>query len=169
MMPRPLVKRLFPSLPMSATLLALWLLLNDSLAPGHIAIGLALAWLGPIAAQRMRPLQARPRLTRGLARLIAHIVVDVLRSNLAVARIVLGLRRDAWVSGFIQIPLELTDPHGLAVLAGIITITPGTVWAGRDPATDVLTLHVLDLRSPEAWIHVIKTRYEAPLLEIFEP
>jgi len=165
---RALFKQLFPSLPMSATLLALWLLVNDSIAPGHIAIGLALAWLGPIAAHRMRPLQARPRLTRGLPRLLANVIMDVLRSNLAVARIVLGLRREAWVSDFIEIPLELTDPHGLAVLAGIVTVTPGTVWSGRDPATGVLTLHVLDLRSPEAWVHFIKTRYEAPLMEIFQ-
>jgi len=167
-MTRPLFRRIFPSLPMSVTLLALWLLINDSVAPGHIAIGLALAWLGPIAAHRMRPLQARPKFTRGLVRLIVNIIVDVLRSNMAVARIVLGLRREAWVSDFIQIPLELTDPHALAVLAGIVTVTPGTVWAGRDPATGVLTLHVLDLRSSEAWVHFIKTRYEAPLMEIFQ-
>jgi len=153
---------------MSATLFALWLLLNDTTAPGHIALAGLLAWLGPIAAHRMRPFQARPRFTRSLLRLITHVVVDVLRSNIAVARIVLGLRREAWVSDFIQIPLELTDPHALAVLAGIVTVTPGTVWAGRDPATGVLTLHVLDLRSVEAWVHVIKTRYEAPLMEIFQ-
>jgi len=168
MMRCPFFKRLFPSLPMSVTLLSLWLLLNDSVAPGHLAIGTSLAWLGPIAAHRMRPLQARPRLTRGVVRLVVHIIVDVIRSNLAVARIVLGLRRQDWVSDFIQIPLELTDPHALAVLAGIVTVTPGTVWAGRDPATGVLTLHVLDLRSAQAWVHFIKTRYEAPLMEIFQ-
>jgi len=163
-----MIKRLFPSLPMSATLLALWLLLNHSTSAGHIALGGLLAWLGPIAAHRMRPLQARPRLTWGLLRLIIHIVIDVVRSNIAVARIVLGLRRREWVSGFIQIPLDLTDPHALAVLAGIVTVTPGTVWSGRDPRTGVLTLHVLDLRSASAWVKFIKTRYEAPLMDIFQ-
>lgn len=163
-----MIRKLFPSLPMSVTLLGLWLLLNNSVSPGHIALGSVLAWLGPIAASRMRPMQAHPRLTLGLFALVFRIVLDVLRSNVAVARIVLGLRQHEWVSGFIRIPLDMTDPHGLAVLAGIITVTPGTVWSGRDPATNVLTLHVLDLRSESAWVEFIKSRYERPLMEIFE-
>lgn len=162
------MKKLFPSWPMTLTLLALWLLLNGSMSPGHIAIGAVLAWIGPIAARRMRPLLARPRFTLGLVQLVFHIVIDVVRSNIAVARIVLGMNRHEWVSGFIQIPLELEDPHGLAVLSGIVTVTPGTVWSGRDPETGVLTLHVLDLRSESEWVEFIKTRYERPLMEIFE-
>jgi len=163
-----MMRKLFPSLSMSVTLLALWLLLNHSMSPGHLALGAALAWIGPIAADCMRPLKAHPRLTPGLFSLVLRIIADVLRSNVAVARIVLGLRRHEWVSGFIHIPLDLRDPHGLTVLAGIVTVTPGTVWAGRDPATGVLTLHVLDLRSESAWVEFIKTRYERPLMEIFE-
>jgi len=163
-----MMRKLFPSLPMSLTLLALWLLLNHSMSPGHIALGALLAWLGPVAAERMRPLKARPKLTRSLFALVLRIIVDVVRSNIAVARIVLGLRQHEWVSGFIRIPLDLKDPHGLAVLAGIVTVTPGTVWSGRDPATGILTLHVLDLRSESAWVEFIKTRYERPLMEIFE-
>jgi len=163
-----MMRKLFPSLPMSATLLALWLLLNHSVSPGHLILGAVLAWVGPIAAQRMRPLKAHPRLTPGLFMLVLHIIADVVRSNIAVARIVLGMRQREWVSGFIRIPLELKDPHGLAVLAGIVTVTPGTVWAGRDPSTGILTLHVLDLRSESAWVAFIKTRYEQPLREIFE-
>ena len=70
--------------------------------------------------------------------------------------------------GFLQIPLEMRDPHGLAMLAVIITATPGTVWAGHDPADNVLTLHVLDLQDEAAWLQTIKQRYERPLMEIFE-
>jgi len=163
-----MMRKLFPSLPMSVSLLALWLLLNHSVSPGHIALGALLAWLGPVAAQRMRPLKARPKLRGCLVRLLGHVIADVVRSNIAVARIVLGVHQHEWVSGFITIPLELKDPHGLAVLAGIITVTPGTVWAGRNPATGVLTLHVLDLRSESVWVAFIKNRYERPLREIFE-
>ena len=163
-----MMKKLFPSLPMSIVLLLLWLLLNGSVSPGHIALGALLGWFGPIAAGPLRPLKARPRLTRGLPVLIVHVVTDVIRSNFAVAAIVLGFNRRKWVSGFIRIPLNMTDPHGLAVLSGIVTVTPGTVWAGRDPHTNVLTLHVLDLRSESEWVVFIKTRYEQPLMEIYE-
>jgi multicomponent K+:H+ antiporter subunit E len=68
----------------------------------------------------------------------------------------------------VDIPLELRDPHGLAALAVIVTSTPGTVWAGLSPDGGTLTLHVLDLQDDAEWIHVIKHRYERPLMRIFE-
>jgi multicomponent K+:H+ antiporter subunit E len=97
------------------------------------------------------------------------VLADVVRSNIAVARIILGFtgRREIH-SGFVHIPLDLRDPHGLGALAMIVTATPGTVWAGLSPNDDVLTLHVLDLRDEQAWIDLIKGRYEARLLRIFE-
>ena len=65
------------------------------------------------------------------------------------------------------IPLDLRNPAGLAVLAIIITSTPGTVWAAYDPERKVFIMHVLDLIDEAAWRKTIKTRYERPLLEIF--
>jgi multicomponent K+:H+ antiporter subunit E len=94
---------------------------------------------------------------------------DILRSNVAVARIVLGLvgRRQVR-SGFVKVPLDLRDDHGLAVLACIVTSTPGTVWAGLSPDGATLTLHVLDLRDEDEWVRMIKRRYERRLMEIFQ-
>jgi multicomponent K+:H+ antiporter subunit E len=94
---------------------------------------------------------------------------DIVRSNVAVARVVLGLVSDRKIeSGFIHIPLDLRDPHGLAALAVIVTSTPGTVWVGLSPSSDTLTLHVLDLQDEDEWIQLIKQRYERPLMRIFE-
>ena len=64
-------------------------------------------------------------------------------------------------------PLELRDPRGLAVLACIVTATPGTSWARYDAAGNRVTIHVLDLVDAEAWIREFKGRYERRLLEIF--
>ena len=66
-----------------------------------------------------------------------------------------------------EIPLELTNPHGLAMLSVIITSTPGTVWAAHDPERNIFTMHVLDLIDEAGWRNTIKTRYERPLMEIF--
>jgi multicomponent K+:H+ antiporter subunit E len=85
-----------------------------------------------------------------------------------VARIVLGPRRSDVTSGFMNIPLEMRAPYGLAALAIIITSTPGTLWVDFDSARGVLTIHVLDLIDEEAWIATIKQRYERRLMEIFE-
>lgn len=150
-------------------LLVLWLLLNRSVSLGHVALGLLLALGVAWATSGLRPLQPKLRRTYLAGVLLAVVLRDILRSNFNVARIVLGLRRGKELrSGFVKIPLELTDPHGLAVLATIVTSTPGAVWVGHDVETNVLTLHVLDFVDEDAWIAFIKEPYERLLQEIFE-
>ena len=65
-------------------------------------------------------------------------------------------------------PLELRHPGGLAVVACIITATPGTSWVRFDRAANVVTIHVLDLVDEQAWIRQFKQRYQRLLMEIFE-
>jgi multicomponent K+:H+ antiporter subunit E len=95
------------------------------------------------------------------------VIVDIVRSNLAVARLILRRGNDVH-SGFVAIPLTLTDRHGLAVLACIITSTPGTIWVSYDSNRNILLIHVLDLVDEQAAIEAIKQHYERPLLEIFQ-
>ena len=151
-------------------LLGMWLLLNSRLTPAQLLLGAALA-VGMLAlAARLRPV--RPRLYRPLLvlPLLASVLVDGVRSNVGVARIVLGLTGSREVhSGFLTIPIELRDPHALAMLAAIITATPGTAWAGLSSDGTRLTLHLLDLRNEAEWTAMIKQRYETPLRRIFEP
>lgn len=152
-----------------AGLLVMWLLLNQTLAIGQIVLGsmlaVALAW----AVSALRPLQPRIRRPFLAVVLLAAVFMDIVRSNISVARIVFGLVRDREVrSGFVDIPLDMRDPHGLAVLATIVTSTPGTVWVDLAPDGRRLTLHVLDLKDEAEWIDWIKHRYEQPLMRIFE-
>lgn len=150
-------------------LAVLWLVLVESLSPGNVLLGLVLGFGMTLAFQKLRPV--RPRLGRvhvGI-RLLARVLVDIIKSNIAVGRVALGLTGGRVVkSGFLDIPLDLRDPHGLAVLAMIVTATPGTVWSGLAKDSSMLTLHVLDLQDPEDWIRTIKQRYERPLMEMFE-
>ena len=159
---RPLIPLLPP------VLLAVWLLLNDSLAPGQIALGVVFAGLVTWAVARLRPLPAWPRKLYLVFGLSLRVLVDIVRSNIGVGRVILGASRRQPLVGFMEIPLDMRDPHGLAMLALIVTGTPGTVWSGHDPEQNILTLHVLDLQDEAAWIHIIKHRYERPLMEIFE-
>jgi multicomponent K+:H+ antiporter subunit E len=99
--------------------------------------------------------------------LFLRVVRDIFRSNITVARIILRRERRMH-SGFVAIPLALTDRYGLAVLACIITSTPGTIWVNYDSRANILLIHVLDLVDEQAWIDTIKQRYESLLLEIFQ-
>ncbi|HWK49533.1 MAG TPA: Na+/H+ antiporter subunit E [Steroidobacter sp.] len=150
-------------------LTVLWLVLTESLTLGNTLLGLVVAFGMVLSFQKLRPV--RPRLRNVYVGFILLFVVlkDIIKSNIAVGRIVLGLTGGRTVkSDFLDIPLDLRDPHGLAVLAMIVTATPGTVWSGLTDDSSVLRLHVLDLQDPEEWIRTIKQRYERPLREIFE-
>ena len=149
-------------------LLALWLVLNESVAPADVLLGAAFALLGVVGFTRLEPQAARWRRPSAVAGLIATFAADMVRSNLAVARIVLGLRRGARTAGFVAVPLELRHPAGLAALACIVTSTPGTSWIRYEPTEGRLTIHVLDLVYAAAWTALFKQRYERRLMEIFE-
>jgi multicomponent K+:H+ antiporter subunit E len=148
-------------------LAGLWLLLNQSLSVAQLLLGVVLAVVLARAAATLRPLQARLRRLDIAALLVLVVLKDIVLNNISVARIVLGLAPPIR-SGFLSIPLDLRDPHGLAALAAIVTATPGTVWSGLSPTGDALTLHVLDLGDEARLIRVIKHRYEQPLMRIFE-
>jgi multicomponent K+:H+ antiporter subunit E len=147
----------------------LWLLLQQTVALDQVLLGVMLAVLLAWAGSKLRPLRAHVRRIDLAAGLVLVVFWEIVRSNLAVSRIVLGLVRDREVrSGFVKIPLALRDPHGLAVLAAIITATPGTVWAGLSPDGQRLTLHILDIGEEQQWIRYVKERFEGPLMRIFE-
>lgn len=155
---------------LGVALAAMWLVLNDTVAPGQALLGALIATGLILWTAKLRPL--RPRLYRPwlAISLLTIVLVDIVRSNIAVGRIILGLVRDRTIrSGLLEIPLDLRDPHGLAVLATIITSTPDTVWVDHAADRAMLTLHILDLRDPQTWIRVIKDRYERPLIRIFQP
>ncbi len=156
----------FPLL--AASLLAMWLLLAGSAGPGALLLGLLVALLGGRALLALDPARARLRRPRVALELAWAVLVEVFRSNNAVARVILGPGTRELTSGFVHVPLDMRDPYGLAALACIITATPGTVWVEYDSAQGTMLLHVLDLVDEEEWVRIIKDRYERRLMEIFE-
>ncbi len=159
-------KRRFPIV-LAVMLFVMWLLLNNSLAPGHIVLGAILALFFAHANRGRYPLRPSVRRLHLALWLLCMVLVDIVKSNIMVARVVLrGVRGGG--PGFMQIPLDMRDPHGLAILAMILTATPGTVWVDLDRQHGRLTLHILDLQDEAAWIRTVKQRYEQPLMGIFE-
>lgn len=161
------MRGLFPHPLLSAAVFVASLLLSASLAPPSILLGLVMALAAPQVMRALRVDPVRVRAPAAIAILASRVAIDVLRSNLAVGQILVG-RRAGRVSGFIHIPLDLKDRYGLAVLAVIITSTPGTLWIEYDRARGRLLMHVLDLVDEETWVRTIKDRYERLLMEIFE-
>lgn len=163
-----MIHHVLPAPLLSAALLVLWLLLNHSLSLGQIALGTVFAILVPILTRGLRPLPVRVRHPWTIFKLGLTVMWDTSVSNFQVVRFLLFPRMRRHSAGFVHIPLDLRDPNGLAVLAMITCITPGTAWAEVARDRSILLLHVLELDDAQSIIEHVKTRYERPLMEIFE-
>lgn len=162
------MRRWIPYPLLAAGLFLMWVLLTQSFSPGQLLLGAIVALLATWAMTALRPSRSRLRAIGPIFRLAGSVAIDIIRSNLAVASLVL-LPRQERVSQFVRVPLDLSNRHGLTALALIITATPGTMWIQFDQGRGTLLVHVFDLIDETAWIELIKGRYESLLLEIFEP
>lgn len=153
----------------SIGLCGLWLMLNQSVDAANLLFGAVLGAVVPLLTRRLQP-SGYPRLRAPLtmARLLAMASWEIVRSCYNVCRIILFTKYPTINSQFIHVPLTLRDPHGLAVLSCLINMTPGTVWVELLPERHDLALHVLDLHDAQWWVDMIQTRYEQPLIDIFE-
>lgn len=151
-----------------ALVLVLWLTLNETVAPGPIVLGSLIALGASLAFARLHPARRGARRPRAIVGLLGSLVADVVKSNVEVAAIVLGLNRRNRVAGFLEMPLKVRTPEALAAMACIVTATPGTSWARYDREAHRVTIHVLDLVDPDEWVRGFKARYERRLMEIFE-
>ncbi len=161
-----LYRRMFPSIPLSLMVVVFWLLMSDSFTFGQFLLGLALGVVIPLFAARLDREFARIGTLRPVPRLLAVTLWDILMSNIEVARQVLG-RESNIHPGFIWIPLDIGNIHGIAALTSMITLTPGTVSSALSDDRKYLLVHVLNLQDEQKLIADIKRRYEAPLMEIF--
>ncbi|MES2241939.1 MAG: Na+/H+ antiporter subunit E [Pseudomonadota bacterium] len=161
-------QRWLPSPPLSLALFVVWLLLNQALDAGTLLMAAFLAVVVPLLTRSLRPANVRLRKPGVALRLAVRVMADLLHSALTVARLLLTRRTADIEAHFVEIPLQLRDPNALAMLAMICCLTPGTAWGELSFDRSRLLLHVFDMKDEAAFITLIKTRYEAPLMEIFE-
>jgi multicomponent K+:H+ antiporter subunit E len=99
-------------------------------------------------------------------RLFGVVLADIVTANLLVARQVLG-PPEALRPGFLEVPLDIDDPFVATLLGSIVSLTPGTVSVDIDRERDVLQVHALHIGDAADAAQQIKSRYEAPLREVF--
>lgn len=162
-----MISRILPYPVLTAALLVMWMLLT-AFSPGQFLLGGIIAVGASRVMAALQPDKPRLRNWHLIPKLVAILLWDILLSNIAVTRIILGGGRPGRRSGFVAIPLDLRDKTGLAILACIVTSTPGTAWIEYAPDTGVLLIHVLDLVEEEEWVDTIKNRYEKLLMEVYE-
>ncbi len=160
------MKSWLPHPVLSFFLVVAWLLLAAQISVAHVLLALFLAVVIPLLCKSF--LAGMPKLRNPVAavRLIFLVTYDIVLANIAVTKLILG-RPERLTPLFVQVPLELTQPMPISLLASIITMTPGTVSADLSEDNTSLLVHALSCDDPDALIAEIKQRYEKPLIEIF--
>ena len=159
-------RRLLPHPYRSLAIPVLWLLLNNTLDPGHFVLGAVIGWGLPLLVGHFWAEPAGLRRPWRAVTFVLRVVYDIVVANLRVARAVLGPVRRLR-PGFARVPLDVRSDVGITLLAQTITLTPGTLSADLSPDRRELIVHYLDEADPDAMVAEIKARYERPLLEMF--
>ena len=162
------MRKLIPHPGLSLLLLAIWLLANNSFAPGHILLGGILAIMIPLSTSMFLPERmgaSRPILA---VKYLARLIVDILVANVQVALWILRPNRNLQPA-FIRYDLKLDSPMAITVLSNTISLTPGTVSCDLSSDRRRLVIHSLHAEEPERLARHIFTRYEKPLLDALKP
>ncbi|HEX9857344.1 MAG TPA: Na+/H+ antiporter subunit E [Paracoccaceae bacterium] len=163
-----MIRKLFPHPYLTLLLVLTWMMLVNEIKLGSLVFALILGTLIPWATGPYWP--DRPAL-RNLPVILSYIAVvgwDILKSNFIVAGIVLFKPNAKLQPAWITIPLDLRAPEAITVLAGSITMTPGTLTADMSADGHALLVHCLHAPDPDAVRDDIKARYETRLMRIFE-
>lgn len=163
-----MLRRLYPHPYLTLLLILTWMLLVNGWALGSLVFAIILGTIIPLLTAPYW--ENRPRL-RSIPAIIDYVLIvlwDIVVSNFVVARIVLFMPNSQLRPAWIAIPIDLRTPEAITVLAGTITMTPGTVTADMSGCGRVLLIHCLHAPDPDATRDDIKSRYEARLKRIFE-
>lgn len=163
-----MLKRIFPHPYLTLTLTIVWLMLANAYTATSLVFGLILGIIIPILTA---PYWSDRPTVRNIPMIIEYVLLvlyDIVVANIAVARIVLFMRNKDMRPAWITVPTDLTSPEAVTVLAGTITMTPGTVSAELSTDGRSILVHCLHAPDPDSIRDEIKSRYERRLKEIFE-
>ena len=154
--------------PLLTLILAItWILLQNDVTAGMFVFGLILGIIIPWMTSVWWP--NTPKGFRMLKMIgYAGIVIwDIIVANIQVAWIVLTVPNRRLKPARNAVPLELKKPEAITLLAGTITLPPGTVSADLSNEGHSILVHILHTDDPDGVRDEIKPRYERRLLEIF--
>lgn len=161
------MQRILPHPALSALLLFVWLLMANTITAGGLVLGMILGIALPKLTQPFWPDRPRIRFGGALLGYLLIVLFDIVVANFGVARLILFRRNRDLRSRWLVIPIELTTPEAITMLAATISLTPGTVSSDVSADGRSLLVHALDVQDAGAEIRRIKTRYEARLRKVF--
>lgn len=148
-------------------LAAIYALMLASLDPVDLVTGALLAFLvltglrhfrAPGRREGLGPLALARRLAR-LPAFAAVVALDTVGGTWQVALVVVGLR-PLDRAGTVEIPFDGRTPTGAVVSGLAATVSPGELLLDIDEERELILMHVLDARDPDAVREKYRRRYE---------
>ncbi|MEZ5905633.1 MAG: Na+/H+ antiporter subunit E [Geminicoccaceae bacterium] len=148
-------------------LVGFWLALMNEITLGGVVMGLFLGIVIPLYTSRFWP--EAPAIHK-LPRVVEYTLIvlwDIVVANVQVAWWILFWKVERLRPNFMTVPLDIYSPEAITMLAGTITMTPGTVSCDLSADGRALLVHGLHAPDVEDTVAGIKDRYERRLREIF--
>ncbi|MEY8096883.1 Na+/H+ antiporter subunit E [Falsihalocynthiibacter sp. S25ZX9] len=162
------LRKLFPHPVLTVLLTVVWLLLVNAYSINSLLFGAFLGVLIPFITSPYWPNMPRVRHPLKIIEYFFIVLWDIVVANFVVANLILFRRNADLKPAWVTVPLDLRTPEAITVLAGTITLTPGTVSSDISDEGHAILVHCLNAPDPQAVCDEIKTRYERRLKEIFE-
>jgi multicomponent Na+:H+ antiporter subunit E len=131
----------------------------------NLAVGFALAyaalWLGRGILGTSRYCSFLPR----AARFFFFLLAELFMANLRVARDVLSPKH-SMRPGIVALPLDAKTDGEITLLAGLISLTPGTLSLDVSADRKFLYVHSMHIDDAEREKQRLKSRFEQRMLEV---
>lgn len=163
-----MLARLFPHPLLSLMMVLVWLGLVNKVTLGNLILGCAFGLIVPLLTAPYWPDRAKVGRPLKVVEYVLIVLWDIVVANVQVAIIILFKPNAKITSRWVTVPLKLTSAEAITVLAGTITMTPGTVSATLSADASAILVHCLHTDDPDAVRDQIKARYERRLMEIFQ-
>lgn len=161
------LRRWLPHPVLSLALILAWVALQNDFSAGQWLMGVILGVVVPLL---LRPFWSDlPQVHSWRTAIVYAAIVlwDIAKANVQVAGWVLLRRPETLRSSWLVVPLELRVQEAITLLAGTITMTPGTVSCDLAADGSALLVHCLHTEDAAATVAEIKARYEARLMRMF--
>lgn len=161
-----MLRKYIPHPMLTIALWIIWLLLNNSLSAGQMILGAVLAVFIPWFTSGFWEEKITVYRPWSFVKFLLTVLYQIVVANIHVAKLILS-SSDKLQPGFIEVPIELTSPLAVSILANTISLTPGTVTCDLSEDKTHLLIHALHIEDAQTTIDEIKQLFEKPLQEIF--
>lgn len=142
-----------------------WTFLQGELQASNFIVGLVLGYLIIAASQHIMGRRAYVMKVIQVVRFVIFTLWEIFRASLALAWVIVQPRLTL-CPGIVAVPLEACTDMEIAVLANLITLSPGTLTLDVSDDRRTLYVHTMLLEDPEEFRRELKNGFERRVLEV---